>query len=396
MHAPRRPWLGEAVGWHRRPQLQGAQQARPGRCEPAAAEAPHARRSARRRRRACPRPRRVEARAASKASRPRTGMAGRSARAAQARRPPATVSRSRRNTLRPPCNLLYASVVRFGRTRGPSGRSSTRGSVIRFWSSARRTVTRRRSPRSSSAMLRGSRSSRRTCSPIRRMPVMQPRRRWPRSACGCASSGATRSSRRGSTGWSSTRASTSPTPAARPPLRAAARGRARGRRRRPDTRDGALGAPPRARGRAGRALRRAGERGRAEGRARLSRSPRLSERSGMPVGTAKCYAHRARAGLRARLDRRARGVRRRLRRRPQDALGFAHAAVCNDRSTRQVQEAAAAQSTSTASRSRRSPSPGAVPPDRRGARARARRARGRAQDRARRRVVPRRPLPRPA
>jgi RNA polymerase sigma-70 factor (ECF subfamily) len=27
----------------------------------------------------------------------------------------------------------------------------------------------------------------------------------------------------------------------------------------------------------------------------------ISERSGMPVGTAKCYAHRARAGLRARL-----------------------------------------------------------------------------------------------
>ena len=28
----------------------------------------------------------------------------------------------------------------------------------------------------------------------------------------------------------------------------------------------------------------------------------ISARSGMPVGTAKCYAHRARAGLRARLD----------------------------------------------------------------------------------------------
>jgi DNA-directed RNA polymerase specialized sigma24 family protein len=27
----------------------------------------------------------------------------------------------------------------------------------------------------------------------------------------------------------------------------------------------------------------------------------ISARSGMPVGTAKCYAHRARAGLRARL-----------------------------------------------------------------------------------------------
>ena len=66
----------------------------------------------------------------------------------------------------------------------------------------------------------------------------------------------------------------------------------------------------------------------------------ISVREGMPVGTAKCYAHRARAGLRARLSSdRPREATLAL---PFPGAGFARAAVCNDRSTRQSQEATAA------------------------------------------------------
>ena len=207
-----------------------------------------------------------------------------------------TISGARRTRTRvgPPCNPASPQRRPIRReTLGPTA-ARLREALGSDPRDARERRRRRRWRRSASGTRRGSRSSRCTCCATPRTRATPRRTRSRSSSCGSASSAASRSSRPGCTGSSSTPARTSRRPA---PRAAPSRCRGRARRRATATRSRALAAAE-TRRELGRclaelppaqatvvALKDAFDLGFAE----------ISAATGLPVGTAKCYAHRGRA-----------------------------------------------------------------------------------------------------
>ena len=223
--------------------------------------------------------------------------------APQGRQDDVGASAARRTRVGRPCNLRLAATVRSSETCARTGRSSTNGSRTRFSCDVPKTETNSPSRRSARAMPRASSGSRCTSCATPRTRATPPRSRWS-SSCG---------------GSEQFRGRVAVLDLAAPARRQHVQGR----------RPGALGgrAPHRAaaRGHARRARRRPGARARArETRRELGALPRraaaaqasvvalkdafdssfdeISAATGLPVGTAKCYAHRGRTACGTKLS----------------------------------------------------------------------------------------------